>query len=98
MIDDGELDWKVVAISTSDPMAGKLNDVSDIEKEMPGVISGIREWFRWYKTPDDKPLNGFGFDEECLPAAKAMDAIAETHGHWKALMAGDADGGKVWTK
>merc|ERR1711988_1321868 len=70
MIDDGELDWKVVAISTSDPMAGKLNDVSDIEKEMPGVISGIREWFRWYKTPDDKPLNGFGFDEGASPRLK----------------------------
>ena len=98
MIDDGELDWKVVAIACSDPMADKLSDVADIEKEMPGVISGIREWFRWYKTPDDKPLNGFGFDEECLPAAKAMDAIAETHGHWKDLMAGKADGGKVWTK
>lgn len=27
------------------------------------VSDGVHsEWFRWYKTPDDKPLNGFGFD------------------------------------
>ena len=48
MIDDGELDWKVIAVSTADPLAAKLNDVADIEKECPGVVSGIREWFRWY--------------------------------------------------
>ena len=32
MIDDGELDWKVIAIATSDPLADKLNDVEDVER------------------------------------------------------------------
>ena len=32
MIDDGELDWKIIAISTSDPLADKLNDVEDVER------------------------------------------------------------------
>jgi inorganic pyrophosphatase len=50
MIDDGELDWKVVAIAASDPMASELHDVADVEAKMPGTISGIREWFRWYKV------------------------------------------------
>mmetsp|Transcript_13620 Transcript_13620/g.42094 ORF Transcript_13620/g.42094 Transcript_13620/m.42094 type:complete len:271 (-) Transcript_13620:37-849(-) len=96
MIDDGELDWKVIAVSTADPLAAKLNDVADIEKECPGVVSGIREWFRWYKTPDDKPLNGFGFNEEALPAAKACEVIAETHAAWKGLRDGSIDAGKLW--
>ena len=64
---------QVIAIAASDPMAAELNDVADVEAKMPGVISGVREWFRWYKTPDGKPLNAFGFDEECLPAAKAVE-------------------------
>jgi len=98
MIDDGELDWKVVAIAASDPMASELNDIADVEAKMPGTVSGIREWFRWYKTPDDKPLNGFGFDEECLPAAKAVEVIAETHESWKGLQAGTTDQGKLWLK
>jgi inorganic pyrophosphatase len=40
MIDDGELDWKIIAISAADPLAASLNDIDDVEKKMPGVISG----------------------------------------------------------
>lgn len=40
MIDDGELDWKVVAIHKDDPLAAELNDVADVEKKCPGVLSG----------------------------------------------------------
>ena len=96
MIDDGELDWKVVAIAESDPLAKELNDISDVEAKCPGVVSGIREWFRWYKTPDDKPINAFGFDEECLPKAKAVEVIEETHASWKGLRDGSIDAGKLW--
>ena len=32
MIDDGELDWKVIAINTADPLADKINDVEDVER------------------------------------------------------------------
>ena len=32
MIDDGELDWKVIAISLDDPKAAMVNDVADVEK------------------------------------------------------------------
>lgn len=35
MIDDGELDWKVVCIDVNDPKASVLNDVADVEKEFP---------------------------------------------------------------
>jgi hypothetical protein len=74
MIDDGELDWKVIAINAADPMAAQIHDVADLEAKMPGVVSGIREWFRWYKTPDDKPLNGFGHGEKCLGAKASARA------------------------
>lgn len=57
---------QVIAIDVNDPLAKDLNDISDVEEQLPGYVSGIREWFRWYKTPDDKPLNGFGFAEKAL--------------------------------
>ena len=57
---------QVIAIDVDDPLAKDLNDIADVEKLLPGYVSGIREWFRWYKTPDDKPLNGFGFEERAL--------------------------------
>ena len=40
MVDAGELDWKVIAINTNDPLSSVLNDASDVDKHMPGVISG----------------------------------------------------------
>jgi inorganic pyrophosphatase len=83
MIDDGELDWKVVAVAVDDPLAKEYN-----------VKDGIREWFRWYKTPDDKPLNSFGFDEKFLDVAATKEVIEETNAAWKKLK---ADGSKkLW--
>jgi len=96
MIDDGELDWKVIAINTADEHAGSINDVDDIEKFYPGTVSGIREWFRWYKTPDDKPVNGFGHGERALGAAEAKEVIKETNGFYKNLLEGKTEAGKLW--
>jgi len=62
----------VIAIAASDPLAAELNDIGDVETKLPGVVSGIREWFRWYKTPDGKPINGFGFGEKALNKAETL--------------------------
>lgn len=32
MIDDGELDWNVIAINTANPLAEKIHDVEDVER------------------------------------------------------------------
>ena len=83
MIDDRELDWKVIASRTADPLAQELKDISDVEAKCPGVISGIRVWFRWYKTPDGKPLNAFGYEERALDKKRDTEVMAETHEAWK---------------
>merc|ERR1712032_1790902 len=98
MIDDGELDWKPIAIAASDEKAAEINDVDDIEKFYPGTVSGIREWFRWYKTPDDKPVNAFGHGEKALGAAEAVEVIKETNEFYKNLMEGKTEAGKLWLK
>ena len=94
MIDDGELDWKVLAIAVDDPLASEYNDIEDVPD---AIKSGVREWFRWYKTPDDKPINSFGFDEQYLNVATTKEVIEETHEAWKKLKSGDTDAGKLWT-
>lgn len=38
MIDEGELDWKIVAISLDDPRASLLNDIDDVEKHFPVIF------------------------------------------------------------
>jgi inorganic pyrophosphatase len=43
MIDEGELDWKVVAISLDDPKAHLVNDIDDVEKHFPvSVVASLR--------------------------------------------------------
>ncbi|CAM9732895.1 unnamed protein product [Scytosiphon promiscuus] len=98
MIDDGELDWKVIGIDVDDPLAKDLHDITDVEELLPGYVSGIREWFRWYKTPDDKPLNAFGFDEKALNKEETLKIIDECNGHWKSLVDGKTEAGKMWIK
>ena len=40
MIDDGELDWKVIAIHAEDPLAKELHDIHDVESKLHGTVSG----------------------------------------------------------
>jgi inorganic pyrophosphatase len=96
MLDEGEVDWKILAISTSDPLAEELNDVADIEKKCPGVVSGIREWFRWYKTPDGKSLNDFGYQGKALGSEEALKILRETHLAWQQLKSGACPSSGLW--
>ncbi|KAJ8764778.1 hypothetical protein K2173_009179 [Erythroxylum novogranatense] len=86
MIDEGELDWKIVAISLDDPRAALVNDVDDVEKHFPGTLTAIRDWFRDYKIPDGKPANKFGLGNK--PAGKdyALKVITETNESWAKLV------------
>eukprot|EP00741_Cyanophora_paradoxa_P008057 tig00001250_g7796.t1 len=91
LIDEGECDWKVIAIRTDDPKASQVNDLGDVEKVFPGVVDHIRTWFREYKVPDGKPLNDYAFGGEAKDKAYAMKVIAETHKSWADLKAGKID-------
>lgn len=88
MIDEGELDWKVIAINIDDPKAPLVNDVEDVEREFPGELERIMVWFRDYKTPDGKPQNSYGYDGQCMNKEFTLKVIAETHEAYKALKTG----------
>lgn len=85
MIDDGETDWKVICIQTSDPLSQILEDVNDVEKHLPGAIDAIREWLRVYKVCSGNEPNTFAFDGKCLDREYALGVIEETHVFWKKL-------------
>lgn len=86
MIDEGELDWKVVAIAIDDPKAHLVNNVADVENQFPGTLTAIRDWFRDYKIPDGKPPNKFGFDNKAADKDYALKVIAETNEAWIRLV------------
>eukprot|EP00429_Kryptoperidinium_foliaceum_P104706 CAMPEP_0176240242 /NCGR_PEP_ID=MMETSP0121_2-20121125/29274_1 /TAXON_ID=160619 /ORGANISM="Kryptoperidinium foliaceum, Strain CCMP 1326" /LENGTH=275 /DNA_ID=CAMNT_0017579731 /DNA_START=119 /DNA_END=943 /DNA_ORIENTATION=+ len=39
MIDSGELDWKVIAVDTADPLADVIHDIGDLEEWFPHVVT-----------------------------------------------------------
>ena len=82
MIDQNELDWKVIAININDSMTSKLNTLSDVDIYKPGVLTAIREWLRIYKVVDGKKKNKFIFNEEYRDTAFAEQVINETHNEW----------------
>lgn len=47
LLDEGETDWKVIVVDVNDPLANKLNDIEDVENNLPGLIRATNEWFRY---------------------------------------------------
>ncbi|XP_050343957.1 inorganic pyrophosphatase [Nymphalis io] len=92
LIDEGETDWKLIAIDTRDPAADRLNDVADVEALFPGLLRATVEWFRLYKVPDGKPINQFAYDGEAKDSAFAHKVVDEVHQFWKNLVNGEVAG------
>uniref|UniRef100_A0A3Q3WH58 inorganic diphosphatase n=1 Tax=Mola mola TaxID=94237 RepID=A0A3Q3WH58_MOLML len=86
MIDEGEMDWKVIAINAEDPDAQKLNSIKDVYKSRPGHLEATVDWFKKYKVPDGKPENQFGYNGQFLDKEFAVEIIKSTHEHWKTLV------------
>jgi len=88
LIDEGETDWKIIAINVADPLAQTLLDSDDLETFHPHVVSTIRDWFKNYKTTDGKAVNRFAFDEKMRSQAYAMRVVDECYHNWQKLLKG----------
>ncbi|XP_053163876.1 inorganic pyrophosphatase [Hemicordylus capensis] len=95
LIDEGETDWKIIAINIEDPEAAKYNDIDDVKRLKPGFLEATVDWFRKYKVPDGKPENQFAFNGEFKDKVFAIDVIKSTHGYWRALVMKKTDGGEI---
>ncbi|XP_042622802.1 inorganic pyrophosphatase-like isoform X1 [Cyprinus carpio] len=86
LIDEGETDWKVIAINIEDPDASSLNSIEDVRKIKPGHLEATVDWFKRYKVPDGKPENRFAFNGQFKDKDFAIEVIKATHIFWKALV------------
>jgi inorganic pyrophosphatase len=89
LIDEGETDWKVIAIDVTDPAAEALNDITDLQKLFPGFTLATYEWFRTYKMPTGKPPNEFAFNGEAKNKEFALNIIEENHQFWRRIATGE---------
>ncbi|XP_077088423.1 inorganic pyrophosphatase 2, mitochondrial isoform X3 [Siphateles boraxobius] len=86
LIDEGETDWKVIAINIEDPDASSLNSIEDVRKIKPGYLEATVDWLKKYKVPDGKPENKFAFNGQFKDKDFAIEVIKSTHSFWKALV------------
>lgn len=93
LLDEGEIDWKIIAINLDDPLAAQMNDIADVERLMPGKVDAVREWFRMYKTAEGKGENEYAYGGEAKGAEFAMKVVLETHQSWKGLKDGSIKNG-----
>lgn len=85
MIDDGQMDWKVICISHADPVAKFLDDIEDVPKFLPGCLEALREWLRVYKICQGGTENKFAFHGEYQNQKFALKIIQESHFMWQNL-------------
>jgi len=96
MIDEGEMDYKLLGIAKDDPLAHSIHSVADLERFMPGKIQKIVNWFKWYKVPDGKPVNSFAFEDKAKDVDFAIEIVKEMHNHWKNKE--NIKGSKLWVE
>eukprot|EP00923_Selenidium_pygospionis_P004900 GHVN01008157.1.p1 GENE.GHVN01008157.1~~GHVN01008157.1.p1 ORF type:complete len:426 (+),score=84.81 GHVN01008157.1:118-1278(+) len=94
LVDSNEVDWKIIAIRTDDPHCASISSAEELERFYPHTISGVREWFRWYKKPDGV-MNRFGCDEKVLSQQEALTVIALAHTHYRGLLSRSSQEG-LW--
>lgn len=76
MIDEGELDFKIIAINTEDPKVDSINSIEDIRTHFPGVLENVHYYFKYYKSPD---VNVFMRDAKLFDQQLTLNLIEETH-------------------
>lgn len=79
LIDGKEVDWKILAIRSDDPLASKIKDIHDMDIYLPGQLSLIHDWFRDYKIKDGKPANSYGLDGKPQDVRMAAEVINLAH-------------------
>lgn len=86
MLDEGEVDWKIIAIRATDPLADQLHGMADVRRYYGTRLEDLVKWFRVYKIPDGKPENEFGFDGEIQDVDLANEVVDVAHDAWRALI------------
>ncbi|RNA03616.1 inorganic pyrophosphatase isoform X1 [Brachionus plicatilis] len=91
LIDEGEADWKIICIDINDPLAAKLNDITDVETHCPGLLDSTRDWFKIYKIPTGKPANSFAENGKFFNREFAINQINHDYKLWLNLVQGGYD-------
>lgn len=88
LLDQGELDWKIIALNADEARESKIRNIEDFKRVNPGALKEISDWFRTYKTYEGKPENTFGYEGRFLSAERTIEIIHENNEFYRDLVSG----------
>lgn len=88
LIDQNELDWKILTINSEESDKLGIRDHRDYEEAFPYKLHIIKEGFRSIKTYDGKKSDKFGHNEEILSVQDTLAIIEENHKNYTELIGG----------
>lgn len=96
VLDKGELDWKIIAISKDSLGAmtaalGTLGVYAHLHNEMLGMLKWFQEWYKFKGVAG----NPFPYGMEIMPRSVAIVRIYRAHLGWQRLLA--SEGNSCWT-
>ncbi|SBS89378.1 inorganic pyrophosphatase, putative [Plasmodium ovale curtisi] len=80
LIDEGQLDWKIIAINKYDKNFANINTLEDVEKYYPYTLNLLLEWFRSYKMAESKKLNIIS--KKLYNKKESEELIKKTHEYY----------------
>lgn len=80
LIDEGETDWKIIAINKNDKRYSELNKFSDLNEN---ELLKIYDWFINYKLKSKNIKNEIGFNGRIEGKELAYSIIKLCNEHWK---------------
>lgn len=86
------VDWKIIALSTQDPLAKDVHDLDQLEAAHPEVIGEICEWFESHIAHDEMHEIAFGYEGKAVDRAETNSVISAGFDAWRALRAGKVEG------
>ncbi|KAJ6523606.1 inorganic pyrophosphatase [Mycena capillaripes] len=94
--DEGVLRWTLLVVDVADPLAARLHNIADLERECPGMISATKEWFRLYKLADGKNENTLDLDGEAKGTDFAREIVRTAHEGWRKVVTASASTGSAF--
>ncbi|KAJ7361316.1 inorganic pyrophosphatase [Mycena albidolilacea] len=82
--DEGVLRWTLLVVDIADPLATRLHNIADVERECPGLISATKEWLRLYKVAAGKAENTLDGEVEGLDFTRNI--LQAAHKAWRNIV------------
>jgi inorganic pyrophosphatase len=83
IVDGDMIDYKLIGVDSSSPIAAQLNSLDDVDKMFPDLIAATRGFFRYYKYPS---ISDIAFNGDYKDAAATEKIIDDANQDWNALI------------